>query len=118
MSTIPQEKKNYGNRFFSGVAILAFSTFIVKIIGLFYKIPMMTYLGAEGMGYFNSAYEIYSIFFVISTTGIPVAISILISENATHNRIKNIKRIYKISLIILAAIGLVGTLLMGIFHRE
>lgn len=118
MSTIPQEKKNYGNRFFSGVAILAFSTFIVKIIGLFYKIPMMTYLGAEGMGYFNSAYEIYSIFFVISTTGIPVAISILISENATHNRIKNIKRIYKISLILLAAIGLIGTLLMGIFHRE
>ena len=118
MSTIPQEKKDFGNRFFSGVAILAFSTFIVKIIGLFYKIPMMSFLGAEGMGYFNSAYEIYSIFFVISTTGIPVAISILISENATRNKINNIKRIYRISLAILTSIGFVGTLLMGIFHRE
>lgn len=118
MSTIPLEKKDFGNRFFSGVAILAFSTFIVKIIGMFYKIPMMAYLGAEGMGYFNSAYEIYSIFFVISTTGIPVAISILVSQNATRNRLENIKKIYKISLIILALIGLTGTLLMGIFHRE
>ena len=60
MSTNYTDAKNYGKQFFSGVAILAISTFVVKIIGLFYKIPMMIYLGAEGMGYFNSAYDIYS----------------------------------------------------------
>ena len=86
------ENKSFGKQFFSGVAVLAISTFIVKIIGLFYKIPMMAYLGAEGMGYFNSAYDIYALFFVIATTGIPVAISILISESKTRGRIENIKR--------------------------
>ena len=64
MSTHKTDTKNYGRQFFSGVAALAVSTFIVKIIGMFYKIPMMRYLGAEGMGYFNSAYEIYSFCFV------------------------------------------------------
>lgn len=112
------DNKSYGKQFFSGVAVLALSTFIVKIIGLFYKIPMMAYLGAEGMGYFNSAYEIYSLFFVISTTGIPIAISILVSENKTQRKLENIKKIFRISLITLGLLGLIGTVLMGMFHRE
>ena len=112
------DSKYYGKQFFSGVAVLAISTFIVKVIGLFYKIPMMAYLGAEGMGYFNSAYDIYSLFFVISTTGIPVAISILVSENMAQSRIRNVKRIFTISIFVLGVIGLVGTLTMGIFHSQ
>lgn len=112
------DSKHYGKQFFSGVAALAISTFIVKVIGLFYKIPMMAYLGAEGMGYFNSAYDIYSLFFVISTTGIPVAISILVSENMAQGRMRNVKRIFTISIYILGAIGLIGTLAMGLFHRQ
>lgn len=118
MATKITDTKNYGKQFFSGVASLAISTFIVKVIGLFYKIPMMAYLGAEGMGYFNSAYDIYSLFFVIATTGIPVAISILVSENRTQGRIENVRRIFKISLIILGILGLAGTLIMGLFHKE
>jgi stage V sporulation protein B len=112
------DNKSYEKQFFSGVAVLALSTFIVKIIGLFYKIPMMAYLGAEGMGYFNSAYEIYSLFFVIATTGIPVAISILVSENKEQGRINNIKKIFKISIITLGGIGLIATLLMGVCHKQ
>ena len=112
------DTRNYGKQFFSGVAVLAVSTFIVKVIGLFYKIPMMAYLGAEGMGYFNSAYDIYSLFFVISTTGIPVAISILVSENKVQGRARNIKRIFSISIATLGVLGLLGTLVMGIFYRQ
>jgi len=63
----------------SGVLILSFSTVIVKIIGLAYKIPLMSVLGAEGMGYFNTAYEIFALLCGISTTGLPVAISMLVS---------------------------------------
>lgn len=112
------DAKNYGKQFFSSVVVLAISTFIVKVIGLFYKIPMMAYLGAEGMGYFNSAYDIYSLFFVISTTGIPVAISILIAENKVQGKIDNIKKIFKVSLVVLGSLGLLGTLAMGIFYNE
>ena len=112
------DTKNYGKQFFSGIAVLAISTFIVKVIGLFYKIPKIAYLVAEGMGYFNSAYDIYSLFFVISTTGIPVAISILVAENKVQGRLKNIKRIFRVSLIALGSLGLLGTLAMGVFHDE
>ena len=118
MQTKKTDNRNYEKQFFSGVVVLALSTFIVKIIGLFYKIPMMAYLGAEGMGYFNSAYEIYSLFFVIATTGIPIAISIIVAENKTQKRIENIKKIFRISIITLGLLGLIGTVLMFILHKE
>ena len=62
-------RKNQGNNrdFLSGVMILSVSAVVVKVIGLIYKIPMLRLLGSEGMGYFNSAYEIYTLFGVVST---------------------------------------------------
>ena len=72
--------KTVGKTFFSGVLLLTLSTISVKVIGLLYKIPMLAYLGAEGMGYFNSAYEVYALFCVIATAGLPVALSVLVSR--------------------------------------
>ncbi len=99
-------------QFLDGAMALTLSTVLVKIIGMVYKIPLMRILGAEGMGYFNSAYELYTLFFVISTAGIPVAISIMISENIASGRLKNAEKIYKTSLWILLGIGFVGTVVM------
>lgn len=118
MATYQTDNKKQGKSFLSGVAVLAISTLIVKVIGMFYKIPMMAYLGAEGMGYFNSAYDIYSLFFVVATTGIPVAISILVSESNTQNRFKNANKIYRISMVSLGIIGLIGTLVLALFDNE
>lgn len=109
------------NRFLSGVAALTVSTVLVKIIGLVYKIPMMHCLGAEGMGYFNSAYELYTLFFVIATAGLPVAVSVLISESLASGRRMNVKRIYTVSFALFFFVGISGALLLascaGVFAR-
>ena len=97
------------DRFFSGVAVLTLSTVVVKIIGLLYKIPMMRYLGEEGMGYFNSAYEIYTFFYILATAGLPVAVSILVAENAEKGNFLGVKRIFSVSLMLFLVLGLVGT---------
>ena len=55
--------------FLSGAGILTLSALVVKIIGLLYRIPLLNLLGTEGMGYFNTAYELYALFCVISTAG-------------------------------------------------
>lgn len=105
------------NRFLSGVSALTLSTVVVKIIGLVYKIPMMHYLGAEGMGYFNSAYELYTLFFVIATAGLPVAVSILISESLAHGRLRNMRKIYKISFSLFFILGLAGALILSLCSK-
>ena len=104
-------------QFLDGAMALTLSTVLVKIIGLVYKIPLMRILGAEGMGYFNSAYELYTLFFVISTAGIPVAISIMISENIAAGRLKNAEKIFERALWLLLGIGFVGAVVMSFGAR-
>lgn len=103
------KKSSTGKSFFGGVAILSLSTVIVKAIGLFYKIPMMKYLGEEGMGYFNSAYEIYTLFYILATAGLPVAVSILVAENAEKDDTRGVRKIFHVSLLIFFILGAIGT---------
>ncbi len=110
-------QKQVKKTLFSGVLLLTLSTAIVKVIGLFYKIPMLTYLGSVGMGYFNSAYEIYALFCVISTAGLPVAISVLISAALAKGKEGQAERIYRGALTVLLLIGVLGSGAMLIFAR-
>ena len=103
--------------FFSGVMLLTLSTILVKVVGLFYKIPMLSYLGSEGMGYFHSAYEIYAIFCIIATAGLPVALSVMVSAALAERKEREAEQIWKVSLTLFVVIGLVGSLLMwGFAH--
>lgn len=72
--------------FIESAFILMVAAAAVKIIGALYKIPLSNLLGAEGMGIFSIAYNIYSILFVLSTSALPVAISKLISNNINCSR--------------------------------
>ena len=106
-------KPNRKQTFLGGAAVLALSTAIVKIIGALYKIPIKAVIGADGFGYFNSAYDIYNVLLMIATTGLPVAMSRMVSEaNALHND-SQIRRIYDVSKRVFVLIGTVGTVLMA-----
>ena len=96
----------------SGVVVLSLSAVIVKIIGLVYKIPMLKLLGSEGMGYFNSAYEIYTLFCIIATTGLPVAMSVMISSEKG-----GAERIFRVAMRLFLLLGVVGSAVMIGFAR-
>jgi stage V sporulation protein B len=104
-----REERSRG--FASGVIVLTLSAVIVKIIGLVYKIPMLTLLGSEGMGYFNSAYEIYMLFGVVSTAGLPVAMSVMISGARERGELSE-KTIFSVALTLFLLLGVIGTALM------
>ena len=103
--------------FFSGVIILTLANITVKLIGLVYKIPLTNMLGDEGMGYFNTAYQIYSWLYMLSTAGLPVATSLMISECNAACRQREKKRILRIILATFSLIGLIGSILMAVFCR-
>ena len=68
------------NTFFGGAAVLAAGILVVKLIGLFYKIPLLNIIGEQGTADFGHAYNIYAVLLTISTAGLPVAVSKLVSE--------------------------------------
>ena len=91
--------------FLSGVFLLTLSAVLVKLTGLVTKIPMLHLLGAQGMGYYNAAYEVYAALFVLSSAGLPVALSILISRAVSGRR-----RVFCIAMYLFAALGGIGGL--------
>ncbi len=113
-NTVETKRTEKGKKFISGVYVLTLSTVIVKIIGLIYKVPMLKLLGSTGMGYFNSAYEIYAAFCVISTSGIPVAMSLLISSKEDERRRRRIFRVALLTFLILGVACM--TLIIGLAY--
>ena len=103
------KKTNQKQTFLGGAAVLAVATALVKIIGAIYKIPLNRLLGPKGFGYFNTAYEIYSVLLMISTTGLPVAMSRMISEARTLGQTRQIRQIYRSSAMVFLIIGAAGT---------
>ncbi len=95
--------------FLQGAAILALATAIVKVIGALYKIPLGNIIGDDGYGYFTTAYDIYSVLLTISTAGLPVAMSRMISESLALGNHAQIRRVYKASLYVFLTIGVIGT---------
>ena len=109
-----QKKQN----FLQGTALLAMATAIVKIIGALYKIPLNAIIGTQGFGYFNTAYEIYNVLLMISTAGLPVAMSRMISQASSLKHCNQVRRIYNTARGIFLALGITGTLLMTVFCRQ
>lgn len=104
--------KAHRRGFLSGVSVLTLSTLLVKVIGLLYRIPLLDKLGTEGMGYFNTAYELYALFCVISTAGLPVAMSVLISAREAAGNYAAMRCVYRVSLLAFVVIGACGSLLL------
>ena len=103
--------------FFGGAAILAASIAIVKIIGALYKIPLGRILGDVGFGHFNNAYAIYNLLLMVSTAGLPVAMSKTISEANALNRRNQVNRVFRVALVTFVILGTVSSLIMFLFAQ-
>ena len=118
MTALLKANTNKKQTFLGGAAVLALAVAIVKVIGAFYKIPLNRFIGDEGFGYFNTAYDIYSVLLMISTTGLPVAMSRMISEARTLGQTRQIRQIFRTSFLVFLTIGAVGTAGMALLCRQ
>jgi len=109
------EKKQ---NFLQGTALLAMATAVVKVIGALYKIPLNAIIGKQGFGYYSTAYEIYAVLLMISTAGLPVAMSRMISEVSALGKNNQVRRVYTTARTIFLILGISGSLLMTVFCRE
>ena len=101
---MPQQS-NKKQTFLQGAFILLLANMLVKVIGALFKIPLQHLLLDEDMGVFNVAYQFYTAMFVISTAGVPVALSKMISESYTLGRNKEIRAIVRIAGLVFITLG-------------
>ena len=105
-------EKNNKQSFLHGAALLAIAVAVVKVIGALYKIPLKGIIGDQGYGYFTTAYDIYSVLLMISTAGLPIATSRLISQANSLGNYNQVRRIYKTSRAVFLALGIFSTAVM------
>ena len=108
----PSRGSGKQNTFFGGAAILAVGILVVKLIGMFYKIPLVNIIGAQGNTDFTNAYNIYAVLLTISTAGLPVAVSKLVSEANAQGRRGQVRRTFQLALGMFVILGLVSFLVM------
>lgn len=88
--------------------ILGAAGVIVKIVGALYRIVLAEFISLEGMSYYQQAFPVYSALLIISTVGLPIAISKLVSERVTTGDYRGAYAVFKTSRMFLVLVG-VGT---------
>lgn len=112
ISSNTKNVKKVNQSFAAGAFIMTIGMLIVKIAGAAFKIPLSYILGGLGMGYFSTAYTIYSPIHALATAGLPIAISRMVSGYMAQHRYKDVKLMHKISIPIFIITGLIGTIIM------
>ncbi len=111
----PSQKKN---SFFGGAAILTVGIILVKLIGALFKIPLGNIISEAAFSDFNTAYYIYSLLIVVSTGGLPVALSKMVSEANALGRGNQVKKVFRVALSAFCVLGFVSMCIMLFFPRQ
>jgi len=104
-------KKN----FLSGALLLVFAGVLSKLIGAFYRIPLGNMIGAEGMAYYQAAYPVYALLLVLSTSGLPTAVSRLVSERIAKGEAAAAKKLFLVALFLLFVLGMLFCAVLFLF---
>jgi stage V sporulation protein B len=100
-----------------GTMILGAATIFARFLGLFFRIPLQGLIGDQGMGYYQMSYPLYMTFVALAS-GVPIAMSKLISEYNAKNDVHAVKQILKETLMIMIPIGIVASILMLLFSKQ
>lgn len=87
---------------------------LIKVLGLVYRLAITNTegFGDLGNGYYSTGYQVYAVLLILSSQGIPGAVSKLVSEHAARGEYNRAHRIFRVSLLVFGAVGLAFSLLL------
>lgn len=97
--------------FETGAAVLLLSAAAVKLIGAVFKIPLSNLLGDAGFGRFSTAYDLFTPFYALAMTGLPVASARLYASLEAAGRAADSARLRRVTSRLFTAAGLCAAVL-------
>lgn len=88
--------------------ILMIAALLTKVIGAVFKIPLTNILGEDGLGYFQTAYNIYMPVYVICMAGFPGAVSRMVATQVALGNFKTVRKIHDVALKFFICTGTLG----------
>lgn len=105
-------KNRTKDNFIAQAGILAVAGIITRIIGLLYRSPLAAVIGELGLGYYQSAYNFYTMALLISSYSIPSAISKVIAQKLAVKEYWNAHRLFYCAMGYVLAVGLAASLFL------
>ncbi|WP_035290915.1 polysaccharide biosynthesis protein [Clostridium sp. KNHs214] len=93
-------------------AVLSAAQIISKVLSVVYLPFLINILGDKGYGMYAAAYIVYAFIYVVTNSGIPVAISKIMSELFALENYKDAVKSFKIARTMLLALGIIMSALM------
>lgn len=106
------------SKLLKGVGILAVCALIAKMIGAMYRIPLTNIVGAEGIGLYQMVFPLYTVLLTVSSGGLPVAISKVVSEKKAKGDEAGARQVLFVSLTSLSIAGLVCGVIVVLFRGQ
>ena len=88
-----------GGNVVAQAGILAAASILSRIIGLLYRAPLTAIIGDEGNGYYGTAINIYTIVLMVSSFGVPSAISKQMAQKMAVGDYRNAQKVFHCSMI-------------------
>lgn len=89
--------------------MLAAAGFLCKIIGVLFRVWANNIIGIDGMAYYEVVFPFYSWLLILSSSGIPTAISKMVSERVAVGDWAAGKKVFYKALAILSILGVLTT---------
>ena len=100
-----------------GISVLGAAGIICKVVGVLFRIPLSNMIGSLGMGLFGQVMPWYNLLLSITSAGIPVAISRMVSHYITIGEPGNARKVFKTAFKLLTVLGIVATIILLLFSR-
>ena len=75
-----------------GITVLGITGLICKIVAVLYRIPLAWLIGEQGLGTYQLVFPTYNLLLTISSAGLPVAISRIVSYNLAKGDVRNTRQ--------------------------
>ena len=106
------------DKFIRGVGILLISGVIAKVLGAIFRIPLTWVLGIDGLGLYQLIYPVFALLIVLSSSGMPTAISKLVATKVKEGNYVGANQVLKVACVFFGAISFVFGVLLFMLAEQ
>lgn len=96
----------------AGGNILAAAVVLTSVLEAVRRIVLTNFIGDTGNAYFGAAFELYSVVLLLSTYGLPFAVSKMVSARSKKGQLRNTRRVFQGAFAFAVSAGTVLAILM------
>lgn len=103
-------------QFFKNAAILTATSFVLRLIGILFRIYISNRVGAEGMGLYQLIISVYVLASSFATAGLCTAVTRLCADEMIRGTVRSVKRVVSLCITLSIVVGVASgiVILLGV----